>query len=375
MKKIKLALSIRAFDIGGAERQLLELAKHIDKSKYDVTIYIMYARELDSVAKSIDGVKFIDLKKGSRYDIFPFLKRYKNSLEEEQIDVIYSYLVEMNLFSLLARRVSKRDMKVIWGFRSSNMDLKKLGKFPQLLFWLQKIFSPYVDKIISNSHASVDFHKNMGYELSKCEVVHNGIDIDRFRPNSDEKRAFRDKHNLKDDDIAIGISARVNVMKGYPILSKAMRKLMSEDDRVRLFVVGGGEDEILKECKDILGEYGKRVVWFGAQNSVESSFYNGLDIYVSSSIFGEGFSNSIAEAMCCEVPVVTTDVGDSKIVVGDCGIVVKGNSVDELYNGLKKMIEVDRKELGKCSRERIVNNFSIQKMVENSQKVIEQCVE
>ena len=375
MKKIKLALSIRAFDIGGAERQLLELAKHIDKSKYDVTIYIMYARELDSVAKSIEGIKFIDLKKGSRYDIFPFLKRYKNSLEEEQIDVIYSYLVEMNLFSLLARRVSKRDIKVIWGFRSSNMDLKKLGKFPQLLFWLQKIFSPYVDKIISNSHASVDFHKNMGYELSKCEVVHNGIDIDRFRPNSDEKRAFRDKHNLKDDDIAIGISARVNVMKGYPILSKAMRKLMSEDDRVRLFVVGGGEDEIIKECKDILGEYDKRVVWFGAQNSVESSFYNGLDIYVSSSIFGEGFSNSIAEAMCCEVPVVTTDVGDSKIVVGDCCIVVKGNSVDELYNGLKRMIEMDRKELGKCSRERIVNNFSIQKMVENSQKVIEQCVE
>jgi len=375
VKKIKLALSIRAFDIGGAERQLLELAKHIDKSKYDVTIYIMYARELDSVAKSIEGIKFIDLKKGSRYDIFPFLKRYKNSLEEEQIDVIYSYLVEMNLFSLLASRVSKRDMKVIWGFRSSNMDLKKLGKFPQLLFWLQKIFSPYVDKIISNSHASVDFHKEMGYELSKCEVIHNGIDVDRFRPSSDEKRAFRDKHNLKDDDIAIGISARVNVMKGYPILSKAMRKLMSEDDRVRLFVVGGGEDEILKECKDILGEYDKRVVWFGAQNGVESSFYNGLDIYVSSSIFGEGFSNSIAEAMCCEVPVVTTDVGDSKIVVGDCGIVVKGNSVDELYNGLKKMIEMDRKELGKCSRERIVNNFSIQKMVENSQKVIEQCVE
>jgi len=375
LKKIKLALAIRALDIGGAERQFLELARNIDKSKYDVTIYVMYERDLDSEAKSLEGVKFIHLAKESRYDNISFMKKYIKSLDEEQIDIVYAYLIEMNLFSLWARRFVKKDMRVVWGFRSSNMDLKKFGKFPQFLFYLQKKFSPYVDKIISNSHASVEFYKEMDYDVSKAVVIHNGINVDRFKPSSDERVAFRSKHELKDDDIAIGIVARVNHMKGYPVLAKAMQKIMSENQNVRLFAVGGGEDDIQKECEDILGEYNKKVTWFGATNSVESEFYNGLDIYVSSSIFGEGFSNSIAEAMCCEVPAVSTRVGDSHIVVGDEGIMVDGDDIDSLYLGLKEMTQMDRADLGKRARKRVVDNFSIEKMVQNTQKELEQCVE
>ncbi len=376
MKKIKLALAIRALDIGGAERQLLELARNIDKDKYDVVLYVMYARELDVEAKAIEGVKFIDLAKQSRYDNLSFMKKYIKSLDEEQVDIVYAYLIEMNLFSLWTRKfVKNRDMKVVWGFRSSDMDLSKFGWFPQLLFFLQRKFAPKVDKIISNSHASVEFHKREGYDVSKAVVVHNGINVNRFKPSSQEREAFRREHNLKDSDIAVGIVARVNHMKGYPILSQAMRKLMSEDERIRLFVVGGGEEEILKECKAYLGEQESKVTWFGATQSTESSFYNGLDFYVSSSVFGEGFSNSIAEAMCCHVPAVTTDVGDSSIVVGDTGVVVEGNSVDALYDGMKKMLELDRSSLGKKARERIVENFSIAKMVENTQRELEECVE
>ncbi len=375
MNKIKLALSIRALNIGGAERQFLDLARNIDKSKFDVIIYTMYEGPQDSVAKELEDVKFIHLGKESRYDNLSFMKKYIASLDEEGVDIIYSFLQEMNLFSLWARRFTQKKHKVVWGFRASDMDLKKYGKFPQLLFWLQKKSSPYVDRIIANSHASIAFHKDKGYDVSKALVVHNGINIERFKPDSSAREAFRKKHSLKDDDIALGIVARVNYMKGYPILAKAVAKLMAEDERIKLFAVGGGEESILEECKASLKGFEDRVTWFGVQKSVERDFYNGIDIYVSSSIFGEGFSNSIAEAMCCATPAVATKVGDSEIVVGDYGVVVEKDSVDALYNGIKEMLKRDIKELGDGAREYMVQNFSTMSMVKNTEKRLIECVE
>ncbi len=368
MSKIKLALAIRALNIGGAERQFLELAKNIDKSKFDVVIYTMYEGPQDNIARELENVKFIHLKKKNRYDNVTFFRNYIKSLKEENPDVIYSFLSEMNLFSLWTRKFLNKKHKVVWGFRASDMDLKKYGKFPQLLFWLQKKFSPNVDKIIANSHASVKFHKNMGFNVSKATVVHNGINVDRFKPSDEERVTFRKEHGLNDDDIALGIVSRVSYMKGYPILAKSMKKLMSEYPNVRLFAVGGGEEAIKQECIELLGEYNERVTWFGEQKSVESNFFNGLDIYTSSSVFGEGFSNSIAEAMCCELPIVATKVGDSHIVVGDTGNMVKSEDVDSLYQGIKEMIESDYKSKGKLARERIVENFSTMSMIKNSER-------
>ncbi len=375
MRKIKVALAIRSLNIGGAERQFLELAKNMDKTKFDVVIYTMYKGPQDNIANALEDVKHIPLGKKNRYDNISFMKHYISALDEQKPDVVYSFLQEMNLFSLWARRFTKHKYKVVWGFRASDMNLKKYGKFPQLLFWLQKKSSPYVDKIIANSHASVKFHDKMGYDVSKATVVHNGINIERFKPNKDERRAFREKHGLKEDTIAIGIVSRVSYMKGYPILAKSMRKLMQENTKVRLFAVGGGDDAIQKECEDILGEYNQRVTWFGEQKSVESEFYNGLDIYTSSSVFGEGFSNSIAEAMCCEVPVVATRVGDSHIVVGECGNMVEKENIEALYDGLKEMIESDYRTIGKKARERIVENFSTMSMIKNSERELIECVE
>ncbi len=370
-----MALAIRSLNIGGAERQFLELAKNIDKNKFDVVIYTMYKGPQDSIANGLEGVEHIPLGKKNRYDNISFMKNYIKSLDAQKPDVIYSFLQEMNLFSLWARAFTKNKHKVVWGFRASDMNLKKYGKFPQLLFWLQKKSSPHVDKIIANSHASVAFHKKMGYDVSKATVVHNGINVERFRPNEDEREAFRNKHGLAEDDIAIGIVSRVSYMKGYPILAQSMKKLMQEHDKVRLFAVGGGEDAIQKECEALLGEYNKRVTWFGEQKSVESDFYNGLDIYTSSSVFGEGFSNSVAEAMCCEVPVVATKVGDSHIVVGETGLMVEKENVDALYLGLKQMIESDYKAKGKEARARIVENFSTMSMIKNSERELASCVE
>lgn len=358
VKKIKLLLVIRSLDVGGAERQFIELVKNINKDKFKVYVCTMYGGIQEDIVKSIRNVDYYNLNKKGRYDVFGFFIRYSNLMKKINPDIIYSFMGEMNVFSYLCK---PKKTKIIWGFRASNIDLSQYGKIPQLLFWLQKKFSSKVNMIIANSYASIIYHKNHGFDMSKSIVIPNGIDIYKFRKNNEDREIFRNKYRLKDTDIAIGIVARIDYMKGYIVFSKAVEKLMQKFSNVYVYSIGGGDENIKKECENILGEYNNRFKWLGNQSNVEN-LYSGLDISVSSS-FGEGFSNSIAEAMSCELPCVVTNVGDSAYIVDECGIVVNSNDVEDLYNGLIKMIYSDYKELGKFNRKRIEENFSIQRMI------------
>ncbi len=148
---MRLLLAIRFLDIGGAERQFIELVKHIDKSKFDVTVCTMYGGVQEEIVKTILNITYYNHEKKGKYDFYIFYKKYKKVLFEIKPDAIYFFLGEMTLFSLWCKA---KDIKIIWGSRASNMDLAKYGKASQIMFWLQKKLSCKVDKIIANSYAN-----------------------------------------------------------------------------------------------------------------------------------------------------------------------------------------------------------------------------
>lgn len=371
MKKF-LILAIRSLDIGGAERQFIELVKHIDKTKFDVTVCTMYGGAQEEEIKRIGGVDYFNLQKRGRYDFLDFYKKYKKLLYEKRPDLIYSFLGEMNLFSLWCK---PKKTKIIWGLRASNMDLAQYGKVSQLLFWLQKKLSSRVDKIITNSHASVFFHERNGFCMQNSVVIPNGIDTEHFQRSDESRRTFRQEYGLGQKDIAIGIVARIDHMKGYTVLAEAAKRVLQRYGHVKFFAVGDGDETIKRSCEAILGEYNRtRFFWLGRRRDTERC-YSGFDIAVSSSLFGEGFSNAVAEAMSCRVPCVVTDVGDSRLIVGDTGIVVAPGDAESLYEGLERMLHRNLDDLGRKARKRIVENFSIERMVEQTEREIVECVE
>ena len=355
---MKLLLAIRSLNIGGAERQFLELVRGI---RFPVVVVTMYHGELEEEVLRLPHVHYFCLEKKGRYDV-GFLMRYKKFLIDKKPDVIYSWMGEMNLLSLWCK---PKDSKLVWGFRAANMNLKEYGKFSELIFLLQRRFSKNVDKIIFNSYASLEYHRRLGFAVDKATVIHNGIDTGRFARIKELRKQFREKFDLDENDIAIGMVARLDPMKGYPVLARAAKRILDEFENVKFFAAGSGDEKILEECKNILGSYNeKRFIWLGKTNTPEY-VYNGLDIYVSSS-FGEGFSNSIAEAMACEVPCVVTDVGDSKFIVGDTGVVVSPGDWRALYEGIKSMINLSYKKLGKKAKVRVEKMFSTKKMVDET---------
>jgi glycosyltransferase involved in cell wall biosynthesis len=102
-----------------------------------------------------------------------------------------------------------------------------------------------------------------------------------------------------------------------------------------------------------------------------------LDVLVSSSSYGEAFPNVLGEAMACEVPCVTTDVGDSSMIVADTGIVVAVDDMASLADGVLLLLEMPTKErrmLGQRARQRVEAEFSIQSVVARYESVFAEAV-
>jgi glycosyltransferase involved in cell wall biosynthesis len=81
-----------------------------------------------------------------------------------------------------------------------------------------------------------------------------------------------------------------------------------------------------------------RVTWTGELTDVRAA-YNAFDIATLASAFGEGFPNTVGEAMACGIPVVATDVGDVRLIVGDTGQAVPAASPELLCEAWSRLRE------------------------------------
>ena len=115
----------------------------------------------------------------------------------------------------------------------------------------------------------------------------------------------------------------------------------------------------------------------GPRSGVER-LMNAFDAATLSSSSGEGFPNVLSEAMACGVPCIATDVGDAARIIGDTGIVVPPRSPEALADAWERMLtmgEAARQELGQRARARIVEHYSLDRMVEAYASLYRQVLE
>jgi glycosyltransferase involved in cell wall biosynthesis len=151
-------------------------------------------------------------------------------------------------------------------------------------------------------------------------------------------------------------------MKDQVTFLKAARNLARKNTGVHFIMVGRdvvpGNSQL---ASNVAEELAGRVHMLGQREDV-AKIAAALDIASSSSAFGEGFSNTIGEAMACGVPCVVTDVGDSADIVGDTGIVVPPGNSEKLAAGWEELLSMGddrRRELGERARERIMKRFEL----------------
>jgi len=361
---ISIFLLVRSLEAGGAERQLVELARELHRRGFKVTVATFYKRGplLCDLEKA--GVPLVDLGKGGRWDLAGFLVRTALSIRESRPAIVYSFLGGANIVASAVRWFVP-PAKLVWSIRASNMDLGRYDWLHGVAYWVECRLSRTADLIISNSHAGRDFAVKHGFPADRIHIVPNGVDTDRFKPDADLRQRQRAAWGLSDEHIAVGVLARLDPMKGHGVFLKAAAKIVRQRSRLRIFVVGAGpEEDRLKRQAARLGL--ERTMRFTGPSETPEAALNALDICCSPSEFGEGFSNSIAEAMACGVPCVVTDVGDSARIVGDAGEVVPPSDSRALGEAILRLADRLDDDCKQRARDRAADHFSVGAMVDGT---------
>ncbi len=353
----KILFLTRSLDFGGAQRQLVELAIGLHRAGWDVKVVTFYDDGALADRLRDEGMNTISIGKAGRGDVFPFAWRLIKLLHRERPDIAHGYLDSANILLTVLRWCIPRS-RIVWGVRASNMSAGKYDALFRLECRISALLSRFADLIICNSHAGRAHHAATGYPDRNMVVIPNGIDLKRFRPDANARAEVRAEWGIEKNERLIGLVGRLDPMKDQSTFLTAAASLLSTRRDLRFACVGDGPRhyrESLKELSHRLG-IAKHVIWSDARTDVWR-VQNALDIAVSASSFGEGFSNSIAEAMATGIPCVVTDVGDSAALVGDLGWVCPPNDSGALAHAISQALSalpIDAARL----REHISTNYS-----------------
>ena len=183
-------------------------------------------------------------------------------------------------------------------------------------------------------------------------VIDNGIDSEMFRPHPTWRQQVRQELGIPLDALLIIYPARVDPMKDHTSFLKAIEQLPG----VTALLVGSKTNQL---------EVPQNVKALGLRKDMPR-LYAAADIVVSTSAFGEGFSNAIAEGMSAGLLPIATDVGDARRIVADTGCIVPPSDPSALASAIAQACASPKEFAAKGlrARARIVEHFSVAKFVD-----------
>jgi glycosyltransferase involved in cell wall biosynthesis len=225
------------------------------------------------------------------------------------------------------------------------------------------------DAVICNSRAAAN--EIPAGRVRSLHVVPNGIDCGKFSPSPEARNTWRARYGLGDSIQVVGIVARLDPMKDHPNFLRAAARASSVSADLRFVVAGAGSADYERKLLELAKELGiaDRILWLGEVTETVD-VYRGIDLLVSSSAYGEGFSNALGEGMACGVSAVATDVGDSKVVLGDHGRIVPPRAPEALAAAIIEMLEHDNASAREARRQHIAAEFGVAAMVAKTEKIL-----
>lgn len=370
---VKVLHLITTLEIGGAETQLFRLLTSSSRKQFQYSVVSLTS--LGRLGKKIESldvpVYALGMKRGipSPRAIWELWR----ILQIEQPAVIQTWMYHADLLGLMAKLM--RGRRLVWNIRCSNMDMRY---YRSLTSWVVKVLSKLSripDAVVANSYNGMRAHQQKGYQPKIWRVIPNGLDLNLCGPSSLGRDLIRRELGLSQDTVLIGLIARYDPMKDHETFLAAAGLLHETYPSVHFVLCGKNIDwdnptlgalirkNSLEGVMHLLGERDDAVCVTAA-----------CDIACSTSAFGEGFSNAIAEAMACGVVCVATKVGDSSEIIGPCGRIVPPKDPDAIMKAWVELIDVGmkgRQVFGAEARNRVFHHFDVKKTVEQYEALYE----
>jgi glycosyltransferase involved in cell wall biosynthesis len=341
---------------GGAESMLAGMVTASPRPADEIMIVSLVPG--DSYAERLQnaGITVVQLDFAGMIGIASGLYRLAKLIRDFEPDIVQGWMYHGDLAALIGLALSgrRRRTRLIWSIRCSDMDLSRYGLGFRLVVKACALLSRRPDLITANSAAGLKTHLRLGYRPRRTEVIANGIAIEEFKPDPAARAAVRRELGISGDAIVIIHVARTDPMKDHATFLAAMEQL---PELVALLVIPNNEHDLPAE---------RNLFRIGRRRDM-TRIFAAADFVVSSSRYGEGFSNVLAEGMACGLPAVATDVGDAKLIVGDSGLIVPPQNPDALAAAIGMLASEQaaaRAERAAKARARIVECFPMSRAVQ-----------
>lgn len=360
----KVALVASNLEYGGAQRQVVALANHLNANGGDATV-VSLSRYVPLAAELCDaGNRLHVVEKRHRLDA-TVAWRLAALLRRLEIDVTHAFLVDAEIAARIAGALYPRTV-VIGSERNTDYVPQRRHTIPL------RLTKRWCAAIIANSNAGKRFRvRAFGDSPDSVYVVHNGVDLERFAPHGQE--IARAETGLPPHVPVVGMFASFKTQKNHPMFFRAARRILERHPGAVFLCVGEalygglqGSDAYQARMHGLVHELGLRdAVRFVGNRDDLRPWYAACDVTVLTSL-REGTPNVLLESMACGVPVVATDVADNAFVVPDgrAGFVVAYDDDDamaERVSGLLARPE-GRREMGRAARAWVEAEFSLARL-------------
>lgn len=282
---MKILHVIGGMDRGGAESYIMNSLRNIDREKYqcDILTFLaprdgkkyVYEDELKTL-----GVKIIQIEDNRFKKPIKFIKDVEKVLREGGYDVIHSHIDFMSAITLRAARNAGVKKRISHSHNTNNSNLKK-----PLLKACSNVFRRQINREATMRLAcGEDAGRFLYGAKQEFRVIHNGIDIQRFRYNSNTRKMMRAKLGIDDDAVVLLNVGRFEEQKNQEHLIDIFGDYVRKNKTAKLVIIGEGslrqnlEDKIASERLE------KSVMLLPAQDNMER-FYSMADIFILPSLF------------------------------------------------------------------------------------------
>lgn len=369
---MKILYLITKSEIGGAQTYVFQLAQFMKVQGNEVAVMAFPGGRLEEEIKKI-GARFYSNEyfKNSFNPIWGFLaiRKIKKVVQEFQPDLVSCNSTVAGFWGRLAikNKIPTLFTAHGWGFTPGTSFWRRL------VVLAEKLASNFCQKIICVS----DFDRKLAlkYKIAPKEkliTIHNGVEI------LNSKLEITNKFQTPNYKFKIVFTGRLDKPKDPELLLRAFAELpenIKEKTQINLIGEGPKKDKLKKLAQEKNIE--EKVEFWGELSRMKViEILKKSDIFVLTSNY-EGFPITILEAMSCGLPVIASDVGGVKEAVDEsCGIIIKRGDKKALKEALEQLLTNPEliQKLGENALKRVEKNFSLEKMLKETEKVYDELV-
>ena len=334
---------------GGAERQLYELVRGLDRRRFRPTVYCLsehtapYGELLTSM-----GVPLTIVPRRRHFE-WGRIRTLAGLMRRDRVDIVHSFLFQANPYAWLAARLAGRPRLV-----TSARNCRTIGLVRD---WANRVAFRASDAIVCNGGVVRDFIvQRYAAPMKRCVVIHNGVDLERFAPGTSPAAPQR--------RLILGVG-RLVPQKDFELFLEAAALLVKQHPDAGFAIVGDGPLRAALQRHAAQLGLERAVAYLGERQDVPDLLRAADVLWLTSQ--WEGLPNVVLEAGASGTPVVARDAGATREILRDdiSGYLVRDRDPERFAAHTHELLAdpARLRRMGDAARRVVEERFSLRRMV------------